>query len=90
MQVQDAAGNALAIGGRDPGEGGLFKLPINGAAEASHMVAEQPDNSENIRSRSSKRKRRIFRQSVRPTRRNSKTFSIGVSLNFSLLALRIA
>jgi len=47
VQVQDAAGNALAIGGRDPGEGGLFKLPINGAAEACHMVAEQPDNSEN-------------------------------------------
>jgi len=35
VKVQDDAGNTLAVGGRDPGEGGLFKLPIGGK-DTSH------------------------------------------------------
>jgi len=36
VKVQDDAGNTLAVGGRDPGKGGLFKLPI-GDAKTCHM-----------------------------------------------------
>jgi len=49
VRVHNAEGKMLASGSRDPGEGGLYKLPLTGAistAEACFTVDEQASDSE--------------------------------------------